>query len=85
MSATIATTPSPRRKHYFNDTTVITVLLPNGEYGAYREDEGSKAADARLWPLQVRCDRRSCRVDRRWRVVEIVVRKWRLRSSGEAA
>ena len=30
-----------RRKHYFpeNDITVITGLLPNGEYGAYREDE----------------------------------------------
>ena len=30
-----------RRKHYFpdNDCTVITGLLPNGEFGAYREDE----------------------------------------------
>lgn len=30
-----------RRKHYFpaNDCTVITGLCPNGEYGAYREDE----------------------------------------------
>jgi hypothetical protein len=30
-----------RRKTYFpdNDCTVITGLLPNGEYGAYREDE----------------------------------------------
>jgi hypothetical protein len=28
-----------RRKHYFNETTVITGLLPNGEFGAYREDE----------------------------------------------
>lgn len=30
-----------RRKHYFpaNDCTVITGLLPNGEYGATREDE----------------------------------------------
>jgi hypothetical protein len=29
------------RKHYFpaNDATVITGLCPNGEYGAYREDE----------------------------------------------
>lgn len=30
-----------RRKHFFpdNDCTVITGLLPNGEFGAYREDE----------------------------------------------
>ncbi len=30
-----------RRRTYFpaNDVTVITGLLPNGEYGAYREDE----------------------------------------------
>lgn len=30
-----------RRKHYFpdNDCTVITGLLPTGEFGAYREDE----------------------------------------------
>ena len=30
-----------RRKTYFpaNDTTVITGLCPNGEFGAYREDE----------------------------------------------
>ena len=30
-----------RRKTYFpaNDCTVITGLCPNGEYGAYREDE----------------------------------------------
>lgn len=29
------------RKHYFpaNDETVVTGLCPNGEYGAYREDE----------------------------------------------
>ena len=29
------------RRHYFpaNDCTVITGLCPNGEYGAYREDE----------------------------------------------
>jgi hypothetical protein len=30
-----------RRKHYFpaNSCTVITGLCPNGEFGAYREDE----------------------------------------------
>lgn len=30
-----------RRKHYFpaNDCTVTTGLCPNGEFGAYREDE----------------------------------------------
>ena len=30
-----------RRKHYFpaNECTVITGLLPTGEFGAYREDE----------------------------------------------
>jgi len=30
-----------RRRHYFpvNDCYVITGLCPNGEYGAYREDE----------------------------------------------
>lgn len=30
-----------RRRNYFpaNDCTVITGLCPNGEYGAYREDE----------------------------------------------
>lgn len=30
-----------RRTHYFpaNDVTVITGLCPNGEYGAYREDQ----------------------------------------------
>ena len=30
-----------RRKHYFpaNDCTVITGLCPNGQFGAYREDE----------------------------------------------
>lgn len=30
-----------RRKHYFpaNHCTVVTGLLPNGEFGAYREDE----------------------------------------------
>jgi hypothetical protein len=30
-----------RRRHYFpeNDCTVVTGLCPNGEFGAYREDE----------------------------------------------
>lgn len=28
-----------RRTHYFNDATVITGLLPTGEFGAYRDDE----------------------------------------------
>lgn len=30
-----------RRTHYFpvNDCTVVTGLCPNGEFGAYREDE----------------------------------------------
>lgn len=30
-----------QRRHYFpeNDEVVITGLCPNGEYGAYREDE----------------------------------------------
>lgn len=28
-----------RRKHYFTESTVITGMLPSGEYGAYREDE----------------------------------------------
>lgn len=27
------------RKHHFNEGIVITGLCPNGEYGAYREDE----------------------------------------------
>jgi len=36
--------PSANHKHFFRDendnqTVVITTLLPNGEYGAYREDE----------------------------------------------
>lgn len=28
-----------RRTHHFNEGKVITGLLPNGEFGAYREDE----------------------------------------------
>jgi hypothetical protein len=30
-----------RRTHYFpaNDCTVVTGLCPNGQFGAYREDE----------------------------------------------
>jgi hypothetical protein len=28
-----------RRTHFFTEGKVITGLLPNGEYGAYRDDE----------------------------------------------
>jgi hypothetical protein len=28
-----------RRTHHFSEGKVITGLLPNGEYGAYRDDE----------------------------------------------
>jgi hypothetical protein len=36
--------PLTSRRHFFRDendnrTVVVTTLLPNGEYGAYREDE----------------------------------------------
>lgn len=30
------------RTHYFRDTTVITGLCPNGEYGAYREQDDGR-------------------------------------------
>jgi hypothetical protein len=31
-----------QRTHYFQDATVITGLCPNGEYGAYREQDDGR-------------------------------------------